>query len=89
MGTVTVGETNDTIMRGVQCLSFYSIQIQTASSSKKWKKRAKNEKSRFAKNTFFFFLRVHELDIILGVNMDRKNRVGKFILNLFKIYGAG
>ena len=40
------------------------------------KKIAKNEKSRFAKNTFLF-LRVHELDIILGVNTDRKNRVGK------------
>ena len=39
-------------------------------------KRAKNEKSRFAKNTFLF-LRVNELDIILGVNTDRKNRVGK------------
>ena len=57
-----------------------STQIQTTSSpkkrAKKWKNRAKNEKSRFAKNTFLF-LRVHELDIILGVNTDRKNRVGK------------
>ena len=48
MGTVGVGEANDTIMGGV----------------------------RFAKNTFLF-LRVHELDIILGVNTDRKNRVEK------------
>ena len=36
----------------------------------------KNEKSRFAKNTFLFLL-VHELDIILGINMDRKNSLGK------------
>ena len=40
------------------------------------KKRAKNEKSLFAKKTFLF-LRVQELDIILGVNADRKNRVLK------------
>ena len=39
-------------------------------------KREKNEKLRFAKN-IFLFLRVHELDIILRVNTDRKNRVGK------------
>ena len=39
-------------------------------------KRAKNEKLRFAKITIFC-LRVHELDIVLGVNTDRKNRVGK------------
>ena len=39
-------------------------------------KRAKNEKSRFEKNTFLF-LRVRELDIVLGVNTDRKNHVGK------------
>ena len=57
-------------------LVFVSTQIQTASSSKIWKKRAKNEKSRFAKNTFLF-QRVHELDIVLRVNTDRKNRLGK------------
>ena len=43
---------------------------------KKMEKRAKNEKSRFAKNTFLF-LRAHDLDIILGVITDRKNRVGQ------------
>ena len=43
---------------------------------KKGGKRAKNEKLRFAKITIFS-LRVHELDIVLGVNTDRKNRVGK------------
>ena len=35
-------------------VSRYSTKIQTASSSKKWKKRAKNGKSRFAKNAFLF-----------------------------------
>ena len=39
-------------------------------------KRAKNEKLRFAQKTIFF-LRVHELDIILGINTDQKSCVGK------------
>ena len=43
---------------------------------KKRGKTSKNEELRFAKITIFF-LRVHELDIVLGVNTDRKNRVGK------------
>ena len=33
------------------------------------KKRAKNEKLRFAKNTFLFY-RVHELEMVLEVNTD-------------------
>ena len=52
-------------------LRLYRIQKK----GKKGQKRAKNEKL-FCKNNYFF-LRVHKLDIVLGVNMDRKNRVGK------------
>ena len=45
MGTMGVKEANDTIMEGAQCLNALL---------KKEKKRAKNEKLRFAKNTFLF-----------------------------------
>ena len=43
---------------------------------KKGKKEQKIKKWNFAKKTFSF-LRVYELDIVLGVNADRKNRMGK------------
>ena len=39
-------------------------------------KKSKKWKIAFCKNNYFF-LRVHELDIVLGVNTYRKNRVGK------------
>ena len=57
-------------------LVFVAPKFRLLRVQKKWKKRAKNEKSRFAKITIFF-LRVHEWDIVLGVNTDQKNRVGK------------
>ena len=43
---------------------------------KKKGKLIKNEKNAFCKKKLLF-LRVHELGIVLGVNMDRKNHVGK------------
>ena len=50
-----VEKANGTIIEGVQYLvHFYSTQIQTASSSKKGEKRAKNKKLRFAKKLSFF-----------------------------------
>ena len=43
---------------------------------KKRGKKSKKWKMAFCKNNYLF-LRVHELDIVLGVNTDRKTRVGK------------
>ena len=57
-------------------LPLVATKFRLRRVKKKGEKRAKNEKLRFAKITIFF-LRVHELDIVLGVNTDRKNRVGK------------
>ena len=57
-------------------LVFVAPKFRLRRVQKNIKKGARNEKSRFAKNTFLF-LGVHELDDILGVNTYRKNRVGK------------
>ena len=58
-------------------LIFVAPKFRLRRVKKRREKRAKNEKLRFAKITIFFFLRVHELDIVLGVNRDRKNLVEK------------
>ena len=51
-----VGEANDTIMGGVQCLNSLLLHPNSdCVEFKKMEKRAKNENSRFAKNTFAFF----------------------------------
>ena len=46
---------------------FVAAKFRLRRIKKKWKKRAKNEKLRFAKNSILF-LRVHELEMVLGVN---------------------
>ena len=43
----------------------------------KREKKEQKMKNCVLKNNYFVFLRVRELDIVLGVNTDRKSRVGK------------
>ena len=71
---MVVKEANGTnVVGGVQCLNFLSYHPNSdCIELKKRGKKSKNEKLRFAKK-FFLFLRVYELDIVLGVNTDRKN----------------
>ena len=78
MGTVGVEEANFTIMDGAQCLNlfFYHSNSDSIEFNEEFKKGEKNEKLRFVKKKFLF-LRIHELDIVLGVNTDQKNRVRK------------
>ena len=52
-------------------LIFVAPKFRLRRVKKIEKKRAKNGKLRLAKNNFLFY-RVHELEMVLGVNMDRK-----------------
>ena len=61
-------------------LIFVGPKFRLPRVQKKGKKGQKNEKLRFAKN-IFLFLRVHELEIVLGVN------TGSY--GLKKLYGVG
>ena len=63
-------------MFAVHKLSFVAPKFWLRRVQKKGKKGQKIKILHFEKNTFLF-LRVHELEIILGVNTDWKNRVGK------------
>ena len=52
-------------MFAVHKLPFVAPKFRLRRVQKNGKKEQKNEKSRFAKNTFLFY-RVHELQMVLG-----------------------
>ena len=57
-------------------LIFVAPKFRLRRVQKRGKKEQKM-KTRVLQKKTFLFLHVHELDIVLGVNTDRKNRVGK------------
>ena len=81
MGTLNVEEPNDNIVGGLQCLNsvLLATKFRLRRVKKKGKKRAKNEKLRFAKKTFLV-LRVYELGISSGDQYGSKKSCGEGVL---------